>query len=57
MYTYRLFPVEDGYGYDIFNDGSPCIHQDYMPDADGFVVMTESEAMEWAEIIIARLVG
>jgi hypothetical protein len=55
MYEYNLYAVEDGFGFIITNDGSPCIQQDYMPDVDGFVVMTEEEAKYWAEIIIQRL--
>lgn len=57
MYTYELYPVEDGFGYLISNDGSPCIQQDYAPDADGYVVMTEEQAIAWAIVIIARLSG
>lgn len=55
MYEYQLYVVEDGFGFIISNDGSPCIQQDYMPDADGFIVMTKDEAIAWAEIIMQRL--
>ena len=55
MYEYQLYAVEDGFGFIITNDGSPCIMQDYMPDVDGFVVMTEEQAIDWANTIIMRL--
>ena len=55
MYEYQLYAVEDGFGFIITNDGSPCIMQDYMPDVDGFVVMTEEQAINCANTIIMGL--
>lgn len=57
MYTYTLYEFNGGYGFTIENDGSPCITQDYMPDVEGNVIMTEEEAIYWTGVIIARLEG
>ena len=56
MYTYSLVEHPSGaIGFVIYCEGSPCITQDFMPDADGFVLMTEEQAIEQAEILIGRL--
>lgn len=57
MYTYELFEIEDGYGYDIIYDGNIIIHQEYEPSLSGFVIMTKEVAEENAIVIIKRLVG
>lgn len=57
MYTYTLYPVETGFGYHILNDDSVIISQDYAPDLSGFVVMSESQAIQSAQEVIVRLKG
>lgn len=54
-YTKQLYPKDEGYGFYILCDENPIINQDYMPDVDGNVVMTEQEANDWADIILERL--
>ena len=57
QYTYELFEVEDGYGYDIIYDFNVLIHQEYEPSLSGYVVMTKEVAEENAKEVIKRLVG
>ena len=57
MYTYKLFEINNGYGYNILWDENIFIHQEYEPDTDGYVVMTKELAEEKAKIIIKRIVG
>lgn len=56
-YTYELFEVGDGFGYNVLCGGSIIIAQEYAPDLSGFIVMTREEATANAEIIIGRLEG
>ena len=57
MYTYKLFEVEDGFGYNIIYDFNILVHQEYEPSLSGHVVMTKEVAEENAKIVIKRLVG
>lgn len=57
MYTYELFEIENGYGFNILCDGSIIIKQEYMPDVDGYIIMTFDEAKEFANILLARIKG
>lgn len=55
MYKIDLFKVENGFGYNILQDGNAIITQEFHPDLDGFVIMDEETAMNQAGIIIQRL--
>lgn len=57
MYTFETFVVGSGYGFNILCDGNIIIAQEYMPDVDGFISMTEYEATRHAEIILDRVKG
>lgn len=57
MYTYELFTVDTGFGFNILQEGVPIIVADYMPGASGYVVMTEEVATFEAQQIINRLGG
>lgn len=57
MYTYELFEVEKGYGYNIVYDYSVLVHQEYEPSLSGYITMTKEVAIENANIVIKRLVG
>ena len=57
QYTYELFEVEDGYGYDIIYDFNVLIHQEYEPSLSGYVVMTKEVAEENAKEDIKRSAG
>lgn len=57
MYTYELFTVGTGFGFNILQEGVPIIVSDYMPGAGGDVVMTEEVATFEAQQIINRLGG
>ena len=57
MYTYELFEVNDGFGFNILRDGNPVISQMYQPDTDGFIVMDEETAISYANIILLRMRG
>lgn len=56
-YTYELFEVENGFGYNILCSDSIIITQKYAPDLSGFIVMTNEQAIENANIVIDRLEG
>jgi len=57
MYEYELFEVDGGYGFKILIDGIVFQEQPYKPRVEGFVAMTESEAIGEATGTIERLVG
>lgn len=46
----ELYAVEDGFGFRVQG-----IVQDYDPDCEGFVVMSEERAMEAAQAVLARI--
>jgi hypothetical protein len=46
----EIFKTENGYGYKVGG-----IYQEYDPDLDGFVEMTEERALECANVIFERL--
>ena len=56
MYSYETFEIDDYFGYRILCNGSPIIVQEYAPDIDGYVKMTNDEAISNAQIILTRLV-
>jgi len=55
MYTKEIYPVDGGFGYRIYNNGTPCIVQDIDPEASGHVIMDEVRANECADVVLARL--
>lgn len=55
MYSYQLFEVAGGFGYEISNGGVPVIHQEFHPDLPGDQLMDEATAREQAEIVFGRL--
>ena len=57
MYTYELLEIENGYGFNILCDNNVIIKQDYMPDADGYVIMSSDEAEKYANIFLIRVRG
>ena len=57
QYTYELFEVEKGYGYNIVYDYNVLIHQEYEPSLSGYVVMTKEVAEENAKEVIKRSAG
>ena len=57
MYTYELFEVEKGYGYNIVYDYNVLVHQEYEPSLSGYITMTKEVAIENANIVIKRLAG
>jgi hypothetical protein len=46
----EIFTIENGYGYKV-----GCVYQEYAPDLEGFISMTEELANQCALIIKARL--
>lgn len=54
-YSYELFSIENGFGYNILCDGSIIITQEYDPNLSGYSIMTEEYAKEQAEIVLKRL--
>lgn len=56
MYTYSIFQVGGGFGYDILKDDVIVIHQEFNPDLSGSVAMDEATATEQAVIVMARMV-
>lgn len=56
MYTYELYSINGGVGFKILCDSNPIIVQDYKPDVDGFVVMSEEEALTAVKTVLARMV-
>ena len=46
----EIFTIESGYGYKV-----GCVYQEYAPDLEGFIPMTEEQAEECALIVKARL--
>jgi len=48
----EVFQHADGYGYKV---GS--VYQEYDPDLEGFVPMTEERAIECANAVLARIEG
>lgn len=57
MYTYELYIVENGFGFKILCNGSLIITQDYKPNVNGYIVMTEEEAINEAKDVLNRLGG
>jgi Domain of unknown function (DUF4907) len=39
----RVFPVKDGWGYDVLRDGHPYFHQDFIPSVGGHRVFRSKE--------------
>ncbi len=48
----EIFQHKDGYGYKLNG-----IYQEYDPDLEGFVPMTEERALECAQAVLARIEG
>lgn len=57
MYTYEIYNVDGGYAFNIMCDGNVIITQEYLPDAEGYVAMTENQATHNAKTIINRIEG
>ena len=57
MYTYELFEVNDGFGFNILRDGNSVISQIYQPDTGGFILMDEETAISYANVILLRMRG
>lgn len=55
MYSFEIYQNETGFGFNILHDGGIVIVQDFAPDKDGFQSMSESEAIQYAEIVVARM--
>jgi hypothetical protein len=55
--TYSIFPVENGFGYEISDDGNRIIYQPHDPDTSNHDVMSEERAREAAQTVIARMAG
>jgi len=55
MYEYELFEFKTGFGYNILSDGIVTIHQEYMPEVNGLVIMTRDEAISYAEQTLKRV--
>jgi len=55
MHGTQVFPVGEGFGYDILQDGVVIIHQEYDPDLPGFESMSEAEARAKADIVLQRV--
>jgi len=52
LFEKKIIKRDDGYGYEILQDGSVMVRQDYMPNVEGFVPMTEATANELADRIV-----
>ena len=52
LFEKKIIKRDDGYGYEILQDGSVMVRQDYMPNVEGFVSMTEATANELADRIV-----
>jgi len=52
LFEKRIIKRDDGYEYEILQDGSVMVRQDYMPNVEGFVSMTEATANELADRIV-----
>ena len=50
MTEIEIFEVPGGFGFRV-----GCVFQDYEPDCEGFVRMSEARARELAEIVAHRL--
>lgn len=57
MYTYELFNINDGFGYNVLCENNIIINQEYEPDLEGFKIMSKERAEENAKIIISRILG
>ena len=57
MYEYKLFKVDDGFGFKIISDEIVVQEQPYKPRVSGFEIMTEDEAIAEANATIERMVG
>ena len=57
MYTYELFEISGGFGFNILRDGNTVITQEYQPDTDGFTIMDEETAIFYGNTILARMQG
>ncbi|MCU4155807.1 DUF4907 domain-containing protein [Carboxylicivirga sp. A043] len=55
-YTYKVYKVNDGYGYQIHNDNKLFIKQDFIPTIDGYKAFaSEQHARVAAQKVIAKL--
>jgi hypothetical protein len=57
MYSKEIFKTNKGYGYKILKDGVVVIIQDFKPEVEGWVPMTQQEANQLADEEIQRLVA
>ena len=57
MYTYELFNINDGFGYNVLCENNIIINQEHEPDLEGFKIMSKERAEENAKIIISRILG
>lgn len=55
MYTYEIWPVDEGFGYTIFDNGTAWIVQPHDPTQPGFVSMDAARAEDYAKQIIEQL--
>lgn len=52
MITYRIYPIDDGYGYAVLVDGDEVLHKEFAGES-GWTPMTEAEAIAEAETAVA----
>jgi hypothetical protein len=55
VYGKRVYRVGDRWEYEILQNGSVGIHQDFHPDASGFVPMDDATANACADVVLKRL--
>lgn len=55
--TYTVYPVEEGWGYDIYNEERRVIHQPFIPAISGEQVFPDEEtAVKTARLVIQKMI-
>lgn len=56
VYTYRVFPSGNGFGYDVIVNGKPKVHQPLIPGLSGnYPFATREDALKIATLVVKKL--